>query len=171
MGENSGANGNGEAQAMEEQLKFEEYKLIVENTQKMSERRQSATRTYLTVNTIILAAYGFLSKNGGLQQAPQVTASALIALVGVIACVTWLGIIIRFKTMIGWRYEQIKEIEDTLKWSTKLFSLEGGQKFMNTKWAFSNLEAFLPCLFILVHIVYGALLPLAFHHGWFGFGA
>ncbi len=36
--------------------KFEEYKLLNERAQKLSERRQTTTQTYLTINTAIFGA-------------------------------------------------------------------------------------------------------------------
>ena len=40
--------------------KFAEYKLFVESTQHLSERRQAATQTYLSVNTAIFAILALL---------------------------------------------------------------------------------------------------------------
>lgn len=46
--------------------KFDEYKLFVESAQHLSERRQAATQTYLTVNTSIFAILALLVKEAGL---------------------------------------------------------------------------------------------------------
>jgi len=73
--------------------KFDEYKFFAENTQHLSERRQAATQTYLTVNTIITAALGFLVKDMSFRGWGLVLVSLPFFLVGVLACTIWCKII------------------------------------------------------------------------------
>jgi hypothetical protein len=39
--------------------KFEEYKLFIEDTARFSERRQTVTKTYITVNSAILGGCNY----------------------------------------------------------------------------------------------------------------
>ncbi|ETR69195.1 MAG: hypothetical protein OMM_09815 [Candidatus Magnetoglobus multicellularis str. Araruama] len=48
---------------MEQFNTFEEYKLFIEDTAKMSDRRQLLTSTYITANAIILASIAFILKD------------------------------------------------------------------------------------------------------------
>jgi len=45
--------------------KFEEYKLFVEDSARFTERRQAISNTYVTVNSLLLAAIGLLIKDLG----------------------------------------------------------------------------------------------------------
>jgi len=40
--------------------KFEEYKMIIDDSARFSERRQSITNTYITVNSLLLTAIAFM---------------------------------------------------------------------------------------------------------------
>ena len=44
-------------------IELEEYKFFAESTQKLTDRRQGITQTYLTVNTGIFAVGAFLIKD------------------------------------------------------------------------------------------------------------
>jgi hypothetical protein len=167
--EKNGDNATNDCAAMtREQLQFEEYRLIVDNTQKMSERRQSATRTYLSVNTAIFVVLGFLVKDGGFNGWHLVLASSPLFISGFIASFTWLGIIKRFQEFIKWRYEQILELEKTLTGCYQLFTKEKKYLFGDEKFCFSKLEALLPIIFMALYGIYGIGLPLAILCGWLG---
>ncbi|MFH2054945.1 MAG: hypothetical protein ABIJ61_03215 [bacterium] len=139
-------------------LKFEEYKLIVENTQKMSERRQSATRTYLSVNTAIFVVLGFLIKEGKFEGWLLLVASFPLFISGFIASFTWLRIIRRFREFIDWRYLQIVELETNLAGCYRLFTKEGKNEslFGDKKTCFSARESWLPIIFMSLYGVYAA---------------
>ncbi len=154
MGKNGDNDSNGMVEVTRDQLKFDEYKLIVENTQKMSERRQSATRTYLSVNTAIFVVLGFLVKDGGLNGWYLPIAASPLFISGFIASFTWLGIIKRFQKFIKWRYKQILALESCITDCYQLFTKESKDLFEDKKFCFSKLEALLPIIFMALHSVY-----------------
>jgi len=82
--------------------KFDEYKFFAQVTHELSQRRQAATQTYLTVNTVISAALGFLVKDMSFRGLSLVLVSLPFFLVGVLACTIWHRIITQYKALAGW---------------------------------------------------------------------
>jgi hypothetical protein len=147
--------------------KFEEYKLLIERAEKLSERRQTTSQIYLTVNTAIFGVIAFLIKDSGLQDKGLFWGLLPIAMIGIIICVIWLNIIVRMEKVLGWQYKHLREMEKKLKGSDKLFTEENKALYQQNKkrrrFSFSLLEAWLPSLLIFVYVVFGVL--FAIHAG------
>jgi len=150
--------------------KFDEYKFFGERTQLLSERRQTATQTYLTVNTAIFAVLALLIKDIGFRGWGLVMVSLPLFLVGVLACIVWYMIIVQYKQLIGWHYEQLREIERTLSESHRIFQKEWKEFFSprqgKERFGFSRLEVWLPRMFLGLYTIYGMGLVVATMLGW-----
>ena len=137
---------------------LKEYELFTNRTQRLSERRQSATQTYLTVSTAIFGILVFLVKDAGLTGWGFVISSLPLFSVGVLSCVIWHRIIVQFKTIIGWHYTQLRKMEDEIDDSFKVFYREWDEFFKpkqgEEKFGFSNLELWLPRLLFGLYIIY-----------------
>lgn len=144
--------------------KFDEYKFFAESTQYLSERRQAATKTYLSVNTAIFAVLAFLVKDVGFKGLNLILISLPLFLVGILACWIWYKIITQYKQLIGWRYDQLMEMERNMKDSHRTYIKEWEDFFKprkgKEKFGFSKLELWLPRLFAMIYIVYGLGLVL-----------
>lgn len=157
---------------MEKLDKFEEYKFFAESTQYLSERRQAATQTYLTVNTAIFAIFAFLVKDAGFRGWGLVLVSLPLFLVGALACVIWHKIITQYKALIGWRYDQLMEMERSQEMAgSHQFYVKEWEDFFQPrqgkeKFGFSRLEVWLPRLFLALYLVYGLGLVVAIALGW-----
>lgn len=143
--------------------KFDEYKLFVDSTQHLSERRQAATQTYLSVNTAIFAILALLVKEAGLKGATLVGVSLPLFLVGIAVCLIWRKIITQYKELIRWRYDQLMAMELEMPGSHGMYvkeyeSLFGSEK---KKFGFSRLEVWLPRLFLWLYLMYAAGLVIA----------
>jgi hypothetical protein len=70
------------------ELLFEQYKLIAEDVSRTREQRDRAVCTYFTINSIILAALGFLARGSLPDLGFGLAALIVIPLmaVGVVAC-------------------------------------------------------------------------------------
>lgn len=150
--------------------KFDEYKFFSERIQRLSERRQAATQTYLTVNTAIFAVLALLIKDIGFRGWGLVMVSLPLFLVGVLACIVWYMIIVQYKNLIGWHYEQLREIEQILSESHRIFRKEW-EKFFSPRqgkerFGFSRLEVWLLRMFLGLSAVYGVGLVVATTLGW-----
>lgn len=143
--------------------KFDEYKFFALSTQHLSERRQAATQTYLTVNTAIFSLLAFLVK-GRLEGWALMLTSLPLFVLGILACLIWYKIIMQYKALIGWRYEQLMAMEHTLPESHQMYVKEWKEFFeprAKERFSFSLLEKWLPRLFLALYVVYGAGLALA----------
>jgi len=145
--------------------KFDEYKFFAQVTHQLSERRQAATQTYLTVNTVISAALGFLVKDMSFRGWGLALVSLPFFLVGVLACLIWCRIITQYKALAGWRYEQLIEMEKAIPQSYQMYTKEQEDYFKSQAAkrhvSFSQLELWLPRLFLGLYIAYGLGLAVA----------
>lgn len=144
---------------------IEEYKLCDARVQRLSERRQTASQTYLSINTVIFSVFAFLTKDSGVSGLNLVWVSLPIFSVGILACIIWIRIITDFKKIIGWHYEQLREMEDKIPGSYKVYTKEWEQFFRpqnnREKFSFSRLESFLPRILIVLYIIYGFAVAIA----------
>jgi hypothetical protein len=146
---------------------FEEYKLFVESTQFLTERRQAAAQTYLALNTAIFAVLAFLVKDAGLRGWWLVLVSVPMFVVGIIICGIWERMIVQYKHLISWRYEQLKLIEAKPEMTgCHQFYLKEANDFFKPNvsreyFGFSRLERYLPRLFLAAYSIYVAGLVIA----------
>ncbi len=150
--------------------KFDEYKLLSERIQQMSERRQAATQTYLTVNTAIFGIMAFLVKDIGLCGWGLVLINLPLFVVGGIACWVWYRIIGDFRVLIGWHYEQLRKMEEVFPEDSRVYLHEWKEFYEprngRKRFGFSRLEGLLPRLFIGLYLAYGIGLVMATALGW-----
>ena len=146
------------------------YEIAVNRVQHMSERRQVSSQIYLAVNTGIFGVLAFLVKDAGFRGWPLVAVSLPLFAVGTAACIVWYRIIAEFRDIIGWHYEKLREIEQSVldcynvcteEWE-ELFKPQDGK----TRFGFSRLEAWLPRLFVALYAVYLLGLMAAAVAGW-----
>ena len=145
--------------------KFEEYKLFSDRTLQHSQRRQNASQIYLTVNTAIFSVMALLIRDSGLRGWNLVLASIPLFLVGLLASAVWIMIIARFKKLIGWYYEQLREMEEEIKGSYKFYTKEWISFSQKSRTSFSDLEAFMPKIFIGLYLIYAIGMILAVKYG------
>lgn len=155
---------------MDAVVKFEEYKLFSELVQRLSERRQAASQTYLAVNTAAFGVLAFLAKDAGFHGWGLVGVSVPLFLVGTIACVIWHKIVTHFREIIGWHYERLRDMEEVLPDSARVYSREW-ERFYQAQaskkgFSFSQLEIWLPRLFIALYAVYALGMIVATALGW-----
>jgi hypothetical protein len=141
--------------------KFEEYKYFGERALQQSLRRQNTSQIYLTVNTAIFGIMALLIKDSGLQGWNLVLANLPLFIVGLLVSAIWLTIIIKFKKHIGWYYEQLCKMEQEIEGSYQFFSKESNAATQKSKTSFSDLEAYMPKIFIGLYLVYAIGMMLA----------
>lgn len=151
-------------------VKFEEYKLFSELVQRLSERRQTASQTYLAVNTAAFGVLAFLAKDAGFHGWGLVGVSVPLFLVGIIACVIWHKIVTHFREIIGWHYEQLRAMEEGLPGSARIYCKEW-ERFYRAQtgrkgFSFSLLESWLPRLFVSLYAIYALGMVVATALGW-----
>lgn len=158
---------------------FEEYRFFAESTARLSDRRQLTTQVWVTLHTLLFAALGYLMKeaDASVQSAMEsgVTAASggrwifvlsafgpLLTL-GLFSCVIWRKMLLSYRALIGWRYDQLMALERSPQ-------LQGLHGFFSREWdeffgpdakrkriGFTRLEALLPTVLIFVYLAFGAV--------------
>lgn len=154
--------------------KFEEYRLFIEDTARFSERRQTISSTFVAVNTLLLTAIAFLAKDSGAQHYGALVTALPIPLViaGILVCIWWRQLILKYKTLVGFRMKQLMAMEalPEMQGCHRMYILEGeelykrdaqGRKVPRGRLNFSELESRLPALFIALYGLFGLFLIAA----------
>lgn len=159
--------------------KFEEYRLLIQSTEKLTDRRQLSAQIWVTLHTLLFAALGFLLKEVGasvFSASPSAAAEAAeggqwifaasvgpLVVLGLFSCVIWVKMLSSYRSLIAWRYDQLMELERSPE-------LQGLHQVFNREWenffgpaaqeriGFTRLEARLPIVLI---VVYGAIAVVA----------
>ena len=132
---------------------FEQYKMAVASTDKVSDRRADSNKFFLSINSIIAGGLIFIN-----EKIDKLDASSLLlaAMFGIVVCLVWFFTILDYKRLNGAKFELIDDMERDLP--VKFYSDEW--KLLNNKkpWylkykTFSRLELFLPIAFIALYTV------------------
>ena len=92
----------------------DQYDLLLGQVNNLSERRQSVTTTYLSVNAALTGAMAFLFKDGQLVSPLSQIAALTLLFSGAIACSLWRRLITQYSTLIDWWYTQLRTLETSL---------------------------------------------------------
>ncbi len=145
--------------------KFDEYKFFAESTQYLTDKRQSAAQVYLGMSAGIFAALGFFVKDISLRGGALIVASSLLIVTGLLICWIWYKLIMRYKKLIGWRYDQLMAMETQIPGCHQMYVKEWKEHFEpqqgKEKFGFSVLEKRLPLLFMFLYILASLGLILA----------
>jgi len=152
--------------------KFEEYKLFVQDTAKLSDRRQTVTNTYIAVNSLLLGIVSFLVKDAADGQWWGLALALPLMAGGAVVCVYWRKFIVKYKALIGLRIDTLRQMEDLpgMESSVRMYHIEDalyprdeeGEMIPGKGLDFSELEKRLPTLFLILYTTYaiGTVLAL-----------
>lgn len=90
----------------EQAERLEQYKLMVEMADRVSQRRQAANSFYLSINTILVGGSAYFG--GG---TPPLKAALLVSLAGVLVCRYWSRSILSYKTLNTAKFGVINDME------------------------------------------------------------
>lgn len=90
---------------------FQQYKLLVQDTARLSDRRQTANTPYLSANSLLLGGIALLVEQSQLKNTSHVFLVALVVIAGTFLCVDWRRMIGNYRKLINLRIELLKEIE------------------------------------------------------------
>jgi len=153
----------------ESQVILEEYKLFVEDTARLSERRQTAANTYVTVNGAVIGFITYLATGADLNNWWFSLAVLPIIIAGIMVCVFWRQSIQKYKALINLRFKVLREMEEKIDGSTMVFHREdelypqhpADASQHNKGLNISDLESRLPQLFMTLYVILGLALFIA----------
>jgi len=130
----------------DKQIFFEQYKLAVEMTDRISARREGANKIFLSANSIILAFLAMQTIFSGIH--------IFISLLGILLSFVWTAIIKNYRSLNSAKYAVIIEMEEMLPW--KIYKnewdklKEGTDKKVYAK--LTVVERRLPWFFLLFYV-------------------
>ena len=127
---------------------LEIYKLFVGMADQISARRQSANTYFLTVNTALIAIVGYLT---GAEREIE----WIVNLAGVLLCYTWYRLIRSYKGLNTAKFKVVHEIEKLLPLAPYDAEWEavGRGEESQLYLPFTNIEVWVPRIFIVLHLV------------------
>ena len=150
---------------MAELNKFEEYKRLVEDTARITDRRQTTSNIYVTVNSLLLAAIGLLIKDLGVQGTWTLLLPLPLVIAGIAVSLWWRRLIQSYKALVGLRIHTLREMEELpeMAEAVKIYHIEdqlyprdaGGNLIPGEGLNFSDLEVRLPWLFMALYGILG----------------
>jgi hypothetical protein len=152
--------------------KFEEYKLLLEDTTRLIERRKIESNLYTTINMILLAAITFLINDSGLENWMVVMGTLVVVFGGILISQSWMVMIENYKKLSNLRFQVLWEMEEDMPESAKIFHREEALyprdeegKQISNKGLFADVEKRLPLVFIILYVISGAVIVLGFLAG------
>lgn len=132
---------------------IEIYLKYLEMINNVSNRRQSSNNFFLSVNSFIVAIYGYTGFSGKfISLNPMVF--WIITAIGALLCLVWFRIIKSYKQLNSGKFEVLHEVEKHLP--IKPYDAEwevlGRGKNRKHYWPFSHLELWVPLIFCLAYI-------------------
>lgn len=123
------------------------YKLYVQSSENISARRQSANSFFLTLNTAIIGAAGYID----LETKPF---SWAIGLAGIALCIVWYRSIRAYKGLNSGKFKVIHQIESKLPISVFNSEWNAVGRGKNTKLylPFTKIEVWIPFTFAVFHL-------------------
>jgi len=97
-----------------DQARDDMYRLCLDYVKGLTERRQSVSTTYLTVNGAVSAAIAFLFKDGQISGLIDQVSALTLLVAGLVASSLWRRLIRQYSTLMGWWYEQLRDLETAM---------------------------------------------------------
>ena len=109
---------------------FKQYRLIVEDTAKLSDRRQIVNNYHISANAILLGTIGILAQISKLDSFRTLLIVLAFAILGIILCRNWRKLIKNYKRLVGVRIELLEQMEtDKFTHSVDVYLTEKARLF------------------------------------------
>ncbi len=135
---------------------LDQYKIYINATEKISDRRQKTNEFFLGLNTALVALLGFVATKTNEQEIGLILAASSVA--GVTVCYLWYRIIASYKGLNSAKFKVVHMIEKRLPlalYDTEWEMLGRGED-KKVYWPFSHIELHVPKIFIAIYIALAA---------------
>lgn len=123
---------------------FEQYRIICESADHITEKRQNMNNFYLTINSFILTVAGYFSTNNFHNLIPFFASG-----IGGIICVIWSTNIDSFKKLNSAKFKVIHELENHLP--AQIFKKE--EEYLYKYHKLTSIEKKIPYVFLIFYII------------------
>jgi hypothetical protein len=146
--------GESELPADKRQTAFEQYKLFLDLTDRLSQRRQTASSFFVTVTTAVAGILGYARSD---------RTYIIVSVTGLILCALWWRIIRSYRDLTRARFEIIYAMETLLPLKPYTAEWDFVGRGVNSKFyrPVSGIEAYVPLLFFVLFacVLLWTLLP------------
>jgi len=132
---------------------FEQYKLYVESSHKVSDRRATSNTFLLTANTGLVTVYGLIAGREGSLATAAGAWAWLIPLAGFLLCLAWFTLIRAYRALNTAKFAVIHALERRLP--ARLFDFEWDQLERGKSWLYTPLthvEQYVPMVFAAIYV-------------------
>jgi hypothetical protein len=130
---------------------YQEYTFFVQSTQWLTERRQTANDIYMSVNMAVFAALSFVFQDMTKLSMSTCAFMSPLLIAGVLMCLMWHRMIVKYKTLINWRFEQLMAMERGLSGCHQMYNREWMDIYSKAKGGFSGIELWIPRVFVALY--------------------
>lgn len=129
---------------------FEQYKLYVEMTDRVSQRRMTANNFFTTINTGLAGLAAFIN-NG------KIAEVIFVSLVGCVISITWILTLISYRQLNSGKFYVISKMEKCLPYAPYAEEWEklGKGKDLFKYYSISWGEMVVPLIFVVVYLMIG----------------
>ena len=136
---------------------LEQYKLYVQSAENVSARRLASTRYLITLNTALIALYGFLLANF-----KEYYWTLPIPVIGILVSMLWYRIIKSHADLNEVKFKVIHEMEGHLPAAMYAYEWElAGEGKCKAYRAVTKIERWIPFMFVGIHAVLLVVIVLA----------
>lgn len=130
---------------------IEQYKIYLESIEKISDRRQSANKFFLTINAVLISIIGLSFQNDFLKDI--LFFKSFITFAGILFCVIFWFLIRSYKQLNTGKFKVLHKIESKLPLVIYKYEWEILEEGKNEKvyYPFSHIELLIPWLFGIIY--------------------
>lgn len=131
---------------------MEQYKIYLESIEKISDRRQSANKFFLTINTVLISIIGLSFQNDFLKDI--LFFKLFIVFAGILFCIIFWFLIRAYKQLNTGKFKVLHKIESKLPLAIYEYEWEILEEGKNKKvyYPFSHIELLIPWLFGFIYL-------------------
>jgi len=134
-------------------LLMEQYKLYVDSSSKVSDRRGAANTFLLTTNTALVTVYGVVAGRDAALSTEEGPWRWLIPLAGIVLSLAWFALIRAYRELNTAKFAVIHELERDLP--ARLFDIEWVHLKQGKTWLYtplSHVEQIVPMVFAAIYL-------------------
>jgi hypothetical protein len=150
---------------------FEQYQLLVEDSARLSDRRQTVNNLYLSANSLLLSAIAILAQQSGVKSLQDVLLVLLLVCAGIFLSSDWGRLLRQYRQLLNLRFALLKKIESQEDFPGPIKTYQEEELLYpadprKSRFGFARVESNLPRVFIVLYIlvVIGALVLQHFSH-------
>ena len=135
--------------------RYDEYKMLIEDTARFTDRRQNASTLYTSINSIFLAALAIIISDFDQQSDYALWAALVMIIAGIITSIYWRIYIVNYKKLSNIRFTVLKQMEQEpgMEKSIKIYEKERDlYPKDDSAGLFAIIEKRLPETFIAIYI-------------------